>query len=104
MDAVGAIVERISGLRLDDYFKKYIFEPAGIKNISFYLNDEMENSLAAIHARLPSGDLVAIPEHPLFPTKERPEGGVDGGGGKIFGQVGPYAGKSHLPCISQKPI
>ncbi|KAN0063393.1 hypothetical protein ACQY0O_004559 [Thecaphora frezii] len=36
IDWVGKIVERISGLDLEEYFKRNIFEPLGIKDITFY--------------------------------------------------------------------
>jgi CubicO group peptidase (beta-lactamase class C family) len=83
------VVERISGLGLEDYFQKFIFEPAGIKNLSFFLNDVMQESLAGMHMRPPGGEIVSIP-HPFLP--ERTDGYFEGGGGKIFGQVKSYTG------------
>lgn len=51
MDAIGVMIERISGMDLEDYFQKYIFEPAGIEHLSFYLNDAMQETLAGMHMR-----------------------------------------------------
>lgn len=59
MDIVGAIIERASGLSLDDYFQKFIFEPAGIKNLGFYLSEEMEKGAVGLHLR-GDGDVIPI--------------------------------------------
>lgn len=39
-DVCGAIVEKVTGLRLDDYMKKNIFEPLGITNMGFFPTTE----------------------------------------------------------------
>ncbi|KAL8769925.1 MAG: hypothetical protein Q9209_004172 [Squamulea sp. 1 TL-2023] len=57
IDWAGTIVERISGMPLNDYFQKNIFQPLGIKNISFFPSDEMKNNLAHMHQRDTNGNI-----------------------------------------------
>lgn len=58
MDWVGIIIERTSGLVLEEYFQRKIFQPLGIRSISFYPSDEAKSNLACLHQRLPCGKLV----------------------------------------------
>lgn len=53
IDWAGQLVERVSGLRLNDYFQKHIFEPMGVKNINMFPTEEMKKQLAWMHARAP---------------------------------------------------
>jgi CubicO group peptidase (beta-lactamase class C family) len=53
IDWAGVLVERVSGLRLNDYFQKHIFEPMGLKNINMFPTESMKKDLAYMHARSP---------------------------------------------------
>ena len=48
----------MSGLSLNDYFQKNIFQPLGLKNISMFPNKEMKERLAYMNARAPDGQLA----------------------------------------------
>ena len=53
IDWAGQLVERVSGMRLNDYFQKHIFEPMGIKNINMFPPESMKKNLAWMHTRTP---------------------------------------------------
>ena len=53
IDWAGQLVERVSGMRLNDYFLKNIMEPCGIKNINMFPTAEMKKNLAYMHSRSP---------------------------------------------------
>jgi CubicO group peptidase (beta-lactamase class C family) len=53
IDWAGVLVERVSGLRLNDYFQKHIFEPMCLKNINMFPTESMRKDLAYMHARAP---------------------------------------------------
>jgi len=57
IDWAGTMVERVSGMSLNDYFQKHIFQPLGIKNISMLPNEDMKSQLAHMNARAPDGTL-----------------------------------------------
>jgi len=57
IDFAGVCVERATGLSLDQYFKKNIFEPLGLENISFFPSKKMKEKLAYMNARAPDGQL-----------------------------------------------
>ncbi|KAI9150867.1 beta-lactamase [Paramyrothecium foliicola] len=60
MDWVGVLVERISGLSLEDYFKKHIFEPLGVQDVSFFPSMDLKENLAFLHERARNGQLSQI--------------------------------------------
>jgi CubicO group peptidase (beta-lactamase class C family) len=51
------LVERVSGLSLNDYCQDNIFRPLGLRNINFFPSDVMKRNLAFMHARAPDGKL-----------------------------------------------
>lgn len=50
-DVLGYLVEVVSGMSLDDYFRKKIFEPLGMKDTYFYIPKEKQSRLAMLHAK-----------------------------------------------------
>ena len=48
-DVVGVLVEKISGMSLDEFFRKRIFEPLGMKDTHFYLPASKVNRLVALY-------------------------------------------------------
>ncbi|KAJ0421682.1 beta-lactamase family protein [Aspergillus carlsbadensis] len=56
MDWVGIIIERVTGLELEEYFSRYILKPLGM-DVSFY-PARLEGELAYMHHRGDDGRLV----------------------------------------------
>jgi len=48
-DLLGYLVEVVSGMSLDDFFRKKIFEPLGMKDTYFYLPKEKYSRLASLY-------------------------------------------------------
>ena len=85
IDWVGLVVESVRGKSLEDTFQEYLFQPLGMNNTSFFLNEEMASRRASIHIRQSNGQLVAnkemiLPQPPEFQM----------GGGGLYGEVGDY--------------
>lgn len=51
IDWAGLMVEKISGLKLGDYFQKYIFEPLDVQSTSMLPSDEMKSNMSFMHQR-----------------------------------------------------
>lgn len=49
-DVLGYVVEVVSGMSLDEFFRKKIFEPLGMKDTYFYLPKEKQNRLATLYS------------------------------------------------------
>lgn len=84
IDWVGQVVEGITGRRLGEVFKTRIFDPLGITDMSFEIDDRIRARLAGMHARHPDGQLEAMD----FELPAQPE--VHFGGHGLYGTVGDY--------------
>ncbi|KAL1390774.1 beta-lactamase/transpeptidase-like protein [Phyllosticta capitalensis] len=60
IDWAGLVVERISGLSLNDYFHKNVFEPLGLRNVSMFPTEDMKKNMANMQQKLPGGNLLQI--------------------------------------------
>jgi methyl acetate hydrolase len=84
IDWCGQIVEGITGRRLGEIFRTRIFEPLGIRDMTFELNDGLRRRLAGMHARNADGSLTPMD----FELPANPE--IHMGGHGLYGTVGDY--------------
>jgi CubicO group peptidase (beta-lactamase class C family) len=54
-ETLGRIIEIVSGLPLDQFFRTRIFDPLGMKDITFWPSDAQWPRLATVYARTPDG-------------------------------------------------
>lgn len=60
-DLLGAVIEKVSGLTLDEYFRTRIFEPLRMTDTHFYLPPQKAARLATVYSGGPNG-LVRAPD------------------------------------------
>jgi CubicO group peptidase (beta-lactamase class C family) len=60
-NVIGALIEKISGLRLDQYLLKNIFEPLGMKDTYFYLPKNKQDRLVKLYAKNTDTSLALVP-------------------------------------------
>ncbi|MDE2005325.1 MAG: beta-lactamase family protein [Rhodospirillales bacterium] len=74
IDWAGRMVEAASGLDLETYFRRHIFDPLGMTDSGFVIRPDMEARLATVHARKDGGLApIAVPANP--PSREFFPGG-----------------------------
>ncbi|KNG88086.1 beta-lactamase family protein [Aspergillus nomiae NRRL 13137] len=72
LDWAGVLVERVSGLSLEEYFQQFILRPLGIESVTFFPSVEMKMNLAYMHQRDKDGTLKTtdhLYRYPLLPCK-----------------------------------
>jgi methyl acetate hydrolase len=84
IDWCGQVVEGITGRRLGEVFRTRIFEPLGIRDMTFELNDGLRQRLAGMHARNADSSLTPMD----FELPADPE--VHMGGHGLYGTIGDY--------------
>lgn len=89
-DVLGFIVEKVSGLTLEEYFQANIFEPIGVKSVSFHLTAESKEQLMNLHLRNPDGSVVPYNHGPVTPRYPAPVHNYLGGVG-AFATLPDYA-------------
>ena len=83
-DVIGRLVEVLSGLTLDDYFRERIFVPLGMKDTHFYLPESKVPRLAALYAPDERGK-IKLQERPDTNSRwvRKPRVYFSGGGGLV---------------------
>jgi methyl acetate hydrolase len=84
IDWAGQVVEGITGQRLGEVFRTRIFDPLGMRDMTFALHDGLRARLAGMHARNADGSLAPMD----FELPSAPE--VHMGGHGLYGTVGDY--------------
>jgi CubicO group peptidase (beta-lactamase class C family) len=96
IDWAGQLVERVSGVSLNDYFLEHIFKPMGISNFNMFPTTQMKKDLAYLNVRDPNGKLSlnenGHPNHrPLIiTTPEEIKATFNSGGGGCFARPAEY--------------
>jgi CubicO group peptidase (beta-lactamase class C family) len=94
IDFAGLALERLTGLSLNDYCHKNIFEPLGLKNITFFPTADMKKKLAFMHQRKPDGTLIArdhLLRKPLVVESSGVKDVLNSGGAGAFSSPSDYA-------------
>ena len=55
-DILGAVIEKISGMKFSDFLKKEIFTPLGMKDTAFYVPSEKQRRLSKVYKCVKSDD------------------------------------------------
>ena len=87
-DVLGIAVERISGMRLGDYFAKNIFEPLGMSDTAFGVAEGKGDRLVDAYAYRP-GDTPRMIDAGAKSRLNSP-GSFDSGGGGLVGTIADY--------------
>jgi CubicO group peptidase (beta-lactamase class C family) len=61
-DILGCVVEKASGVPLDEFIRTHITEPLGMKDTHFFLPADQRERLAAVYASGSDGKIVRAPE------------------------------------------
>jgi CubicO group peptidase (beta-lactamase class C family) len=63
-DLLGYLIEVVSGMPLDQFFKTKIFDPLGMKNTQFYISEAQRAKLAGMLVPDGKGGMMKAPEQP----------------------------------------
>jgi methyl acetate hydrolase len=83
-DWLGRIVEQVSGLSLEEYFRRNIFDPLDMPDSFFIVPPGKQSRIANVYQRKEDGSLVEQP-----PQAPKPVGFFSGGGG-LFSTASDY--------------
>lgn len=93
------MLERITGVKLNDYFQEHIFKPLGLGNINMFPTPEMKANLVHMHQRWPTGGPAPVErDHIMYnslraETDEAKAKIFNSGGAGCFGKPSEYVGE-----------
>jgi CubicO group peptidase (beta-lactamase class C family) len=82
-DVLGTLIERISGVSLETFFRTRIFEPLGMEDTGFVVPPEKLGRLSVAYAIDPSTRQRVVEDHPASSRFAKPERFQSGGGGLV---------------------
>ncbi|OAL46781.1 beta-lactamase/transpeptidase-like protein, partial [Pyrenochaeta sp. DS3sAY3a] len=94
IDFAGLALERVTGLSLNDYCHKNIFEPLGLKDISMFPSTDMKRRLAHMNHRKHNGSLIGrdhLLRKPLVVEPSEVKDVLNSGGAGAFSTPSDYA-------------
>jgi CubicO group peptidase (beta-lactamase class C family) len=91
-DILGCVVERVSGMPLDEFLRARIFAPLKMRDTHFFLPAAQRERLAAVYAATERGGIVRAPDGPLGQGSyvDGPRVSFSGGAG-LLSTAGDYA-------------
>ncbi len=94
-DVLGRLVEVVSGMALDEFFRTRIFEPLGMTDTDFHVHDDDIDRFAALYVRNPAtGEAVRAPDALGRASTSKPT--MLGGGGGLVGTAHDYLRFAHM--------
>ena len=90
MDVQGAIVERLSGQSLPEFYRTRIFEPLGMVDTAFHIAPDKKHRLATLYFKAGDAPLMPLAVNPMRPDPESVPTFAMGGGG-LFSTAPDYA-------------
>jgi CubicO group peptidase (beta-lactamase class C family) len=90
------MVPGVTKMSLNEYFKKNIFSPLGLKNISMFPTGDMKKNLAYMNARTPDGQLQPrdhLLHRPLVVEGRDIDDCINSGGAGCFAKPQEYCRK-----------
>lgn len=105
IDWAGVALQRVTGMPLNDYCHKNIFEPLGLKNISMFPTEDMKKRLAFMNHRKSDGSLVGrdhLLRKPLVVDSSEVKNVFNSGGAGAFSTPSDYARKFFPPRKSNR--
>lgn len=97
-DWLGILIERISGMSLDDYLQKNVFGPLGIKDTTHRPQGDQVARMATCHYRHPQAGMVPILPNPIRWQFDKADAQCFGGT-SLFGPPAQYV-KLLVPLLN----
>jgi CubicO group peptidase (beta-lactamase class C family) len=88
-DVLGVLVERVSGLKFEEYIERHITGPLGMRDTFFHVPKEKLPRLASLHQVGSDGRLRTAA--PILGAYAEPGRGIPSGGAGLFSTIGDYA-------------
>ncbi|KQR76438.1 serine hydrolase [Burkholderia sp. Leaf177] len=82
-DVLGSLIERVSGMPLETFFRTRIFDPLGMTDTSFVVPSEKLDRLSVSYAIDPSTQKQVVEDHPASSRFAKAERFQSGGGGLV---------------------
>jgi CubicO group peptidase (beta-lactamase class C family) len=104
VDWAGVILERATGMSLNDYIQEKICKPLGLEKLNFFPTEDMKKNLAHMHQRAPDGTLMdrdhVYQAQVNAQTDDQKKAMLNSGGGGLFAKPQEFCRMYSLPLFA----
>ena len=91
-DILGAVIEKVSGIRFGEFLEKYLFAPLGMKDTGFWVAPEKRHRLADAYETVGNGDMIPYRgNHLVISYKMETPPAFESGGAGLVSTIDDYA-------------
>lgn len=91
-DVLGAVVEKVSGMRFGDFLKKNLFEPLGMEDTDFWVPKEKQARLATAYETIEEGGMIPYTgDNLMVSNKMEARPAFESGGAGLASTIDDYA-------------
>lgn len=91
-DVLGAVIEKVSGMRFGDFLKQEIFEPLGMKDTDFWVPEEKQHRLASAYESMGDGRMTLFTgNHLVISNQMKTRPAFESGGAGLVSTIDDYA-------------
>lgn len=91
-DIMGAVIEKVSGMRFGEFLEKYLFRPLGMKDTGFYVPEEKQDRLADVYETAGPGKMIPYTgNHLVISHKMESAPAFESGGAGLVSTIDDYA-------------
>ena len=91
-DVLGAVIEKVSGMRFGEFMQKYLFEPLGMKDTGFYVPEEKQHRLVTAYETVGKGQVIPYyGNHLVISNSMKNQPAFESGGAGLVSTIDDYS-------------
>ena len=91
-DVLGAVIEKVSGMRFGEFMQKYLFEPLGMKDTGFYVPEEKQHRLVTAYETVGKGKVEPYyGNHLVISNSMKKQPAFESGGAGLVSTIDDYS-------------
>lgn len=91
-DVLGAVIEKVSGMKFGEFMQKYLFGPLGMKDTGFYVPEEKQDRLVTAYETVGKGKVVPYyGNHLVISNSMKKQPAFESGGAGLVSTIDDYS-------------
>lgn len=91
-DVLGAVIEKVSGMKFGEFMQKYLFGPLGMKDTGFYVPEEKQDRLVTAYETVGKGQVIPYyGDHLVISNSMKEQPAFESGGAGLVSTIDDYS-------------
>ena len=89
-DVLGAVIEKVTGMKFGDFLKERLFDPLGMKDTAFFVPEDKKDRLSKVYEKNSDGNLSVFTGDHLIIRNDAGPNAFESGGAGLFSTLDDY--------------